>query len=271
MPTKLHLVFDGPPPPDAHVSGTFRHATGVRALLYRCLAQSAPALALELHDFHGPKPLTASPLWWRGGRWELEVAVLIDDALPALLSGMPAVGERVRFGPEEFALTDLVVGPTVRYEAFGAEAGDWRTLHIDFLTPTAFQQTLLVAGPEGTLRKQRKVTPLPDPALAAAAWWHRWNAMMDLQRRPHLPERVLDVLPLLAVARSGGHTECVRLDGTRPFIGFVGRLVAHLLARDTLAPDLVAALGALAHFANYSGTGVETLRGLGQTRVTLHP
>ena len=124
-----------------------------------------------------------------------------------------------------------------------------------------------MAGEDGATRKQRKVAPLPDPELAFTSWWHKWNCMMDYLRRERIPEALRDYLPLLAVARMAGRTERVLLDGSRPFIGFVGEISVKLLAPAAMPAELRARLRALARFAEYCGTGAETLRGMGQTRV----
>jgi len=51
------------------------------------------------------------------------------------------------------------------------------------------------------------------------------------------------------------------------FIGFQGSVRFQVLKPDTLDTDAMRALWALARLASYSGTGVETMRGMGQTRL----
>ena len=178
-------------------------------------------------------------------------------------------GERLTLGREEFTRVGLEVGPVVTYDELWQAGGAEGALAIDFLTPTAFQQTLLLERAEGAPRKQRKVTPLPDPTLAATSWWFRWNAMMDWQGQARLPERVRDYLALLGrVALQRADREHPAGPGS-PFIGFLGWVVAPLLAPADIPADIRAAVYALAAFANFCGTGVETMRGMGQTRVSV--
>lgn len=268
MPLKIRLTLQGPPADGEGAFASFRHVSGVRGWVYRCLEREDPVLAGELHGDTWPKPIAASPLWRREGAWGLEFSVLLDPLGDVLRRGLEAEGRRLVLGGEEFTVTDVRVGGRVSYDELCAEGELPDPLRIEFVTPTAHQHTLTVAGEDGAPRKQRKVAPLPDPALAFTSWWHKWNCMMDYLRRERIPETLRDYLPLLAVARMAGRTERVLLDGSRPFIGFVGEIAVKLLAPAAVPADLRARLRALARFAEYCGTGVETLRGMGQTRVS---
>jgi CRISPR/Cas system endoribonuclease Cas6 (RAMP superfamily) len=64
-----------------------------------------------------------------------------------------------------------------------------------------------------------------------------------------------------------GGTETVLLEAKRRFIGFVGAVTFCVLKPEVVTSEEKAALAALVRFSNYCGTGVETTRGMGQTRV----
>ena len=85
-----------------------------------------------------------------------------------------------------------------------------------------------------------------------------------------MSDRVRDYLPLLALARWEGETLSIPLDAQRHFLGFQGQAVFHLLMPRQVPRAVRAELAILAAFANFCGTGAETLRGMGQTRVTPH-
>ena len=63
-----------------------------------------------------------------------------------------------------------------------------------------------------------------------------------------------------------GVTRRVELEAGRWLTGFVGTVRFTLLKPQELPPQARTALLALARFATFSGTGVETMRGMGQTR-----
>jgi hypothetical protein len=187
------------------------------------------------------------------GRVAAEVALLADWAGAALKAGLPAAGTELRLGGQRF-----------EFDGWESVAGwGWRSLaatapfleaSFRLLSPTAHH----LSGPI------RKSAVLPDPALYFGSWLNRWNLYAPPEMR--LGHGLLELVrERVAVAACAGQTESVPLDEGRVFTGFVGEVQFRLLKAAGVPDGGRRALGALARFAEYAGTGVETMRGMGQT------
>jgi CRISPR-associated endoribonuclease Cas6 len=262
VPSKLRFHLTGEPP--AH---PFQHASGLRALLLDWLGRTAPERAADLHQANQPKPYTISPLWPEENDtahlW-FDVS-LLDDRLAPLLSVAAGEEQEVRLGPQHFTLASLPERrEAIAWEELVPEVVCQRPrLLVRLLTPTAHH----AAGPH------RKVVVSPSPETYFKGWLGRWN--LCATRWGCAPfvidESVLEAVEShVAIAALSGRSEVVRaLDPRRHFTGFVGEVTFEVLKPHTLSHGLRASLEALGRFANYAGTGIETMRGMGQTQVRI--
>ena len=246
MPARIRFPLAGPSP--AH---PYQHATGLRALVLKWIQAADPERSERLHEDGRPKPYSLSPLWNDEGILFFDLCLLTDELVDLVALGMARCGERVRLGPQSYCLGQPAVCECASYEAL---AGGETLSQFDFrlLSPTASH----APGP------CRKSIVLPSPELYFGSWLYRWNLFSP---RP-LDEDVLRVVEeQVAVAGCGGSTQAVRLDRGRFFIGFQGVVRFNVLKVETVPAAHLAALSALARLAPYCGTGVDTMRGMGQT------
>ena len=248
----------------------YKHANGLRAWVYRALDAVDAAFAREMHADGWPKPVTLSPLWWREGCWVLELAILYDPMTALLLQGMAATGKAITLGRETYTVGDVRIDTPVALEDFLRVPAEPRRWQVDFLTPTAHQQTMHPEDDAPTTDKMRKSLPLPDPTLAFTSWFHKWNGLLARLQCEPMPASILRFFPYLVVSRFEGRTLGIPLQPRRPFIGYIGMAVFQLLDNLDISPAEWAMLHTLAAFANYCGTGAELMRGMGQTRVRMN-
>ena len=217
-----------------------------------------------MHADTWPKPLTLSPLWWRDGGWELEISVLLDQVGNLLLQGLAAHDPVLRLGRDEYLLQGVRMGAAASVEEMLQQAAPVSQIMVDFLTPTTHHDTLML---DPVLNRKTKISnPFPDPARTVTSWFHKWNCLMGRMGLAPIPEEFLEILPHLALSRMQGETQIIHLNGKQSLVGFVGSAVFEVIHPETLPPYMTTTLSLLATFANFSGTGVETLRGMGQTR-----
>jgi len=250
MPQRLRFTLRGERPPHP-----FQHATHLRALVLAWLAGADPTLATEIHDANQPKPFTISPLYETNGmsgyHW-FEVSLLADDLLDPLILGMSRAKEEVRLGTQWFRLEKPSAVASARWDELWTPGAGMDDFSIRVLSPTAHH----LAGP------YRKSAVLPSPELYFGSWLNRWNLFAP---QPFEQELMRIVEEQVAVTECTGGTLCVHLDGSRVFVGFEGNVRFGVLKRATLSLEDKAALTALARFSTFCGTGVETMRGMGQT------
>ncbi len=262
MPAHIHLIFAGPAPALLEQGAEFRHANGLRAMVYDCLAGVDPGFAQDMHDDTWPKPLTLSPLWWRDGCWELDICVLLEQVGSLLLQGLAAHDPMLRLGREEYHLQEVRLGESTTIAEIMAVSAPASRLMVDFITPTTYQDTLII----DPLHKTKVSYPFPDPTRMVTSWYHKWNCLLGRMQQPPIPDAFLELLPRLALSRMHGETQEIRLGEKQRLVGFVGAAVFDVIGAATAPEELTTTLSQLANFANYAGTGVETFRGMGQTR-----
>jgi CRISPR-associated endoribonuclease Cas6 len=227
---------------------------GLAKLVLDWLALAAGSgLATAVHDANQPNPYTISPIYPDADHLWFEVAVLADPFAAAICDGAERYGESVRLGSQRFRRCALEVRDQISWEQLLRPGGLLRTLSMRLLTPTAHH----APGPH------RKAVVLPAPETYFGSWLDRWNLWSPFP----FPEAVLETVRLnVGISACCGQTETVVLDAKRRFIGFVGQVTFRVLKPELVAPEEKAALAALARFSSYCGTGVETTRGMGQTR-----
>lgn len=249
MPLRLRIHLRGDPP-----SSPFQHMAGLRKLLLDWLALGGGSeLASAVHDANQPNPYTLSPLWADSGALWFEIAVLADAFVAPLCEGANRYGANLRLGPQSFSVINVQKSEEVSWEHLLHPREPPRTMSLRLVTPTAHH----APGPH------RKAVVLPSPENYFGSWFDRWNLCSPW----HFPESLLETVRTnVGISACRGQTETVLLDARRRFIGFVGEVTFRLLKPKMVAPEEKVALAALARFANYCGTGVETTRGMGQTR-----
>jgi CRISPR-associated endoribonuclease Cas6 len=248
MPIKLRVVLEGPEP-----VSPFRHATGLRAVALDWIRRADPGLSQEIHDANQSKPFNISPLWSEEGFAMFEVVLLADSLIAPFLEGIESAGETVRLGNQTYSLREWHSFGAVTWEELLSPCPTARDFGFRMASPTAHHAP-------GELRKS---VVLPSPELYFGSWMGRWNvccpAKFDTEALRSLIEQQV------AVKMCEGGTRAITLDQGRPFIGFQGTVRFTLLKPETVAPEYRTALAALARFAAYCGTGVDTMRGMGQT------
>jgi CRISPR-associated endoribonuclease Cas6 len=249
MPIKLRFALEGPDP-----VSPFRHATGLRAVTLDWIRRADPVLSQAIHDANQSKPFSISRLWSEEEVAMFEVAVLTDSLVAPLLEGIESAGKMVRLGPHTYFLREWQTFGAVTWEELLTPCPAAREFHFRIVSPTAHHAA-------GELRKS---IVLPSPELYFGSWLGRWNvccpAQFDMEAIRSLVEQQV------AVKSCEGGTRVVMLDQGRPFIGFQGDVRFTLLKPDTVAPEARSALATLTRFAEYCGTGVDTMRGMGQTK-----
>lgn len=225
-----------------------------------------PALARELHEGRGPKPLTVSllsgPAPREGGnirvspgnRYDWRLTGLTGSVAEALLAVSPQLGG-VRIGGAVFRLASVATcseehpeAGRATYEGLMQEAAAApaeERVTLKFLTPTTFRQ--------GEVE-----LPFPLPRLVWGSLLDRWNTWS--------PAQFLDLKPLVeqnvVLANWKGETRRVEL-GSRATVGFVGRFTYRVPSGPS---ELVWLIRLLAGYAFYAGAGWQTTHGMGQVR-----
>lgn len=252
MPARIQLILEGPKPPGPH-----RHADGLRAVVLAAIGRSDPDLGKWLHDANQPKPIAIGPLepvHDAPSLLAVTVAVTADPAVDPLVMGLPRPGAGITLGAARYVLRESSIVASVGYTEMCAEPPPGHSIRIRLLTPTAHHQP----GPV------RRSAVVPDPRLYLGSWLGRWNLFSDVPFDAQFLEAAAESV---VVSAFEGGTRAARLDGRRVFLGFVGSVEFTVLDGGRPAAPISAVMWALARFAEFGGTGVETMRGMGQTRI----
>jgi len=250
MPQQLRFRLSGP-----GIDVPYKHATGLRALMLRWVDSVSSETAVELHDSGIQKPYAISPLTMEYHRsLYFDVFVLTEWMAPILIAGAQKAGRNVRLGRDEYALDEI--GSVVRNDP-------WQALIETSGLPSRWPLRLTSPTANHAGGDFRKVIVLPTPENYFRSWFGRWNLCSPIPLGEHLLEIVRE---RVVVSHCDGKTERVTIDATRPFVGFVGEVTFEVLKPNEVAPEDLKALSTLVRFASYCGTGVETVRGMGQTQ-----
>ncbi len=251
MPARIRLTLLGPAP-----SGPHRHADGLRAVVMAALRRARPSLAAAIHNANQPNPLSVGPLLAVADDPQahtVEIGCVTAEVIEPIMGGLPGQGGRVVLGRTAYDVRDVTVTSMADFDDLAASPPG-RAIPLRLLTPTAHHAPGVV----------RRSVVVPDPALYFGSWFRRWN----LYAPTPFSEDLMEAIGSQAAVRAfEGGTRAVRLDGTRTFIGFTGRVEFTILDGPADPAALAAAAWALARLAEYCGTGVETMRGMGQTRI----
>lgn len=261
------LVLELRPQQEALLAPT--HGYHAYALLLQMLRWQDPALAQQLHDIQGPKPLTVSPLHGRMERrgafvavspsevYWLRLTILREELFARLLDALINLpnDRDLLLEAAAFRLHRVLTTPGetewANFDSFDgllARARPERRLRLAFHSPTAFRS----GG-------QRNVA-LPMPGLVFGSLLARWNEFAPSPLSEDLRRQAEEGL---LIARYRLETRMLDF-GKYKEMGFEGECEYELQA--AVAPAAAAQLATLADFAYYSGVGAKTAMGMGQAR-----
>lgn len=235
------------------------------------LATLDPALAQAVHDGDGPKPLTCSGLLnasanragapiKAGAPYYVRVTGLTAAVSAALERGLlaepPAVWELDR---RPFTVQAAVSDETA--DAWSGRAGYAALAAAQLLSAVEppRQVTLQFASPT-SFRSQEMHIPTPLPGLVFGSLAERWNAFSPVAISPEMRRFAEERIAITAYRL---HSRPVAHENAALRIGGVGEVTYRALSSDRY---WLGVMHLLAHFARFSGVGVQTTTGMGQTR-----
>lgn len=313
MPAILLFRLTGPP------ADPYRHANGLRALLFDCLdrlpgsvaaavverlrrnqpevsrlMEPGASLGTVFHNLQRLNPVTLGPLFPHPeGGLALRLGIVAEELIHPLIALLYATPE-IRLGTAHYRLelpgtieaprsyADLMAPALSRpmdvtfespmafhYQPMGGAQSPWPYR----LLRTVFGESAEVAFSgkrPGGERDARKTLPWPDPDRCFFHWLSKWRLYSEAPLREDLPRWVNRHVGVSAYEGRTVRPE-LREEGKgaaglkRPFIGFIGQVEFSLLRVKEVPEEVKRELWALARFATYCGTGVDTIRGMGQT------
>jgi CRISPR-associated endoribonuclease Cas6 len=263
------LVLQLKAPAAARLPATLGRAA--QALALRLIESRDAALAQELHDSQGPKPLTASNLVMGSraqGTLQLEAGQsgwlrltgLTETVSQHLLALSQAPPPAIELDGCPLTVTGATLSPAdhpwagqTSYQALAAPylLGDYgapdRRVGLEFASPTTF-------------RSQGRYIPLPLPELVFGSLLERWQRFAPIALHPELRRFAAEAMSLSRY-RLRSRSIPSKEPGTQ--IGFTGQAVFIALSQDRYWLNVIHLLAA---FAFYSGVGYQTGAGLGQAR-----
>jgi CRISPR-associated endoribonuclease Cas6 len=264
----------------APTSQTTVHATmghQAHAAFLRTVRQADAALAEVLHWPNMPvRPFTVSPLLGvgraRGGQVLLSPG---QDYLLRFTILYPPIFERfmarflrgdgrptIRLGQAQLLIKEILATPGshplagyTSWAQLAAAARPQPEIALDFTSPTAFG-----FGQKGW---GKKAVVLPQPELVFGSLARAWNNLAPFPLHVDRDALLAYVQEHVVVKRIA-HLETQMLRFQRaPQVGFVGHVAYGLMDADEAAR---CQLNALADLAFYTGVGMKTTMGMGQTR-----
>jgi CRISPR/Cas system endoribonuclease Cas6 (RAMP superfamily) len=240
--------------------GPFAHTRALQALVYQWINEVNPEKANELHgkEQSRTKPFAIGPIMPGEGETFIFHILSVDDELARVIcAGAYLHGMQVHLKAPAKVLTftlghDIVMEAQRSWKAMSQEAVCATAWRVRLLSPTA-------------CKIQGRVRPLPDPCTYFASWFHRWMTFA--------PETcpIKDVLGFVAdrldVTDFAGETVAVPIsNGQLAYPGFLGTVDFSVSKPTREDRDSLRTLDTLIAFAEFTGTGTQTMRGMGQTR-----
>lgn len=231
------------------------------------LIRSTPDLGEEVHPNTLDAPFTVSPLMPLRPRadgverYRVRLTTMTEPVFDTVCRALYVKymsGEPLQWSEGGFAVTLLDFTDRrgmCRLATYGSlmDAEPVRRFTLKFLTPTAFENG-------------NSNTPLPMPRMVFRSYLARWNRFAP-------PELVMsdglldEVEKHVVTTRHSLSVRVLDINGTEQ-TGFVGRCT--FAVGRGMDRDSVCLINALARFAVFSGTGVHTAFGMGQT-LLVHP
>ena len=261
-------------------NGRLRATQGhlAHAAFLNILQQVDPAVSETIHNIHGRKPFTISPLhgYGHGRKGKLNIragqegwlrVTLLDPALfhtfiSHFLQG--SARPAIRLDNIDFHISEILSSPNshalagydnlqnlhAKWEQT-TRLADYQTIRLTFRTPTAFS---LRNG------RFRHMHVLPDPALVFGQLASYWETLTgDTQiNKDHVREFASFGM---VVARHQIKTHMVQFRKSKQ-VGFAGTV--YFLIQDKENQPMIRHLNRLADLAFYTGVGSKTTMGMGQ-------
>jgi CRISPR-associated endoribonuclease Cas6 len=146
---------------------------------------------------------------------------------------------------------DITSYENLYHALVAAEPEPVRFFNLKFTTPTAFAQ-------------QRTFLPLPVPNLMFRSWLERWNHFAPVYLGS---DELIGYLEGAIVLSRHQLQTCSFQVHSGKVSGFTGNLTLQVLHRTD--PLLANVANLLVHYAQFSGTGVKTRLGMGQTSINI--
>lgn len=230
-----------------------------------------PALSEQLHDPNAiPRPYTVSNLtgvfpnqkgrlflkrdsevWFRVTSASSSLTkFLITEAIPSLEK------QEVLLSNSKFIIKDLTWNPDLHPWAGGTTYEN--LIRTDLLGKAQPRVPIFFASPT-SFHSHGVHVSFPFPELVLNSWIHSWNVFSSMT----VPAALMDdVQESVGISCYKMKSETVRY-GKATFIGGVGNCTYIVLSQDPYWQQMI---NVLASFAFYTGTGIKTTIGLGQTR-----
>ena len=253
MPTRLKFTLHG-----VQSQNPFVHAQALQGLVYSWIKAVDPNRSQTLHDSASSKPLSISPLAVVSDNLSAFYVTCLDDALACTVcKGADCHGNSIHLkAPSEvktFTLdsniefVDESSWTKIEYESLAAYA--WR---IHLLSPTV-------------CRKKGRLLPLPDPVNYFSSWYFRWESFAPKSlEAPTLLDFVKDHIDVIGF--SGETVKIPVNENQEAFPGFTGTVEFAVRKSKLVDSTLLKKLDCLVSLGDFSGTGAQTMRGMGQTR-----
>jgi CRISPR-associated endoribonuclease Cas6 len=256
------MKLQGLPPDDLT-----EHSQALQALIYRWIDSVDPEKAAQLHDGadgidgkRSMKPFSIAPLKAVGDkRLALSITSLDDDLARLICAGALLYNQPVRLKAKS-THHSYSLDPQIEHEVHC----DWTDFLANAVPATAWKVTLV--SPTACKIKGR-INPAPLPSNYFASWFRRWESFSTKA----LPQ--LDILDFVEarvdVAALQGATKGVPIaPQEKPYPGFYGAVLFSVHKPTAKDRAYLEALDTLVAFAEFAGTGAQTMRGMGLTRTT---
>jgi CRISPR-associated endoribonuclease Cas6 len=234
------------------------HSEALQALVYRWIQSIDPKASQELHDSNGLKPLAIAPPVPVGTE-EVRVGITcLDDKLTkgiraAVLLHDEPVRLKAKHTHHSYTLDgEARVVAQADWDGFMHTAAPSSSWEISLLSPTA-------------CKVLKRIAPAPSAVAYYNSWLARWNAFSPIQLpTEELLAFVADRIDIVAL--NGRTDEMLISPQEKPYPGFSGTVTFAVNKPTKSDIPQLKTLDALVAFASYSGTGVQTMRGMGATQ-----
>ena len=113
----------------------------------------------------------------------------------------------------------------------------------------------------GRIFSSRTVRPAPDIGVYGRGWLARCSGFAPVP----LPDGIDKAIEDLAITAQAGRTADVALDPGREVRGFMGTVDLGIVRPGEHVPEALAAIDTLVTLAEFGGTGMENMHGMGAT------